>query len=219
MAYKTNRKEDSRLELIVNEFLDDYFYTKEFDKARWVVEKEEQLKGIDVYLTSEKQGLNEAKVDVKSAVKYSNRYLPTFSLELSFIGYRGGEKIGWFLNDDLETEYYLLLYPRSEKYYTEMIFKDDIDYIDYYLVKKDDLMKFFNSRGYDKERLKEVSKEMREEFAENGGDKITRESGSENFHFTLSGKLAEQPVNVVVKRQVYEKYAIMKGRIEKDGVH
>ena len=149
MAYKTNRKEDSRLELIVNEFLDDYFYTKEFDKARWVVEKEEQLKGIDVYLTSEKQGLNEAKVDVKSAVKYSNRYLPTFSLELSFIGYRGGEKIGWFLNDELETEYYLLLYPRSEKYYTEMIFKDDIDYIDYYLVKKDDLMKFFNSRGYD----------------------------------------------------------------------
>ena len=93
MAYKTNRKEDSRLELIVNEFLDDYFYTKEFDKARWVVEKEEQLKGIDVYLTSEKQGLNEAKVDVKSAVKYSNRYLPTFSLELSFIGYSGGEKI------------------------------------------------------------------------------------------------------------------------------
>ena len=215
MAYKTNRKEDSRLELIVNEFLDDYFYTKEFDKARWVVEKEEQLKGIDVYLTSEKQGLNEAKVDVKSAVKYSNRYLPTFSLELSFIGYRGGEKIGWFLNDELETEYYLLLYPRSEKYYTEMIFKDDIDYIDYYLVKKDDLMKFFNSRGYDKERLKKVSDDMREEYAKTGGDKLSWDSDSENFHFVLSGKLAEKPVNAVVKRQVYEKYAIMKGRIEK----
>lgn len=215
MAYKTNRKEDTRLELIVNEFLDDYFLSKEFDATRWVVEKEEQLSGVDIYLTSEKHGLNEAKVDIKSAVKYSNCYLSTFSLELSFIGYRGGEKTGWFLNDSLETEYYLLLYPRSQKYYTDMIFKDDIDYIDYYLVKKDDLMKFFKSRGYDKERLLEVSNEMREEFAEKGGDKIIRDSGSENFHFTLSGRLAEQPVNIVVKRQVYEKYATMKGRITK----
>ena len=131
MVYKTNRKEDTRLELIVNEFLDDYFLSKEFDATRWVVEKEEQLSGVDIYLTSEKHGLNEAKVDIKSAVKYSNCYLSTFSLELSFIGYRGGEKTGWFLNDSLETEYYLLLYPRSQKYYTDMIFKDDIDYIIY----------------------------------------------------------------------------------------
>ena len=201
--------------MIVNEFLDDYFYSREFDKAKWVVDKEGQLKGIDVYLTSEKYGLDNAKVDIKSAVKYSNRYLSTFSLELSFIGYRGDERTGWFLNDNLETEYYLFLYPRSQKYYTDMIFKDDIDYIDYYLVKKEDLVKFFQSRGYDKERLMEVSDEMRKEFAESGKDKIIRDSGSENFHFTLSGKLAEQPVNAVVKRQVYEKYATIKGRITK----
>lgn len=215
MAYKSNRKEDARLEMIVNEFLDDYFYTREFDKAKWVVDKEGQLKGIDVYLTSEKYGLDNAKVDIKSAVKYSNRYLSTFSLELSFIGYRGDERTGWFLNDELETEYYLFLYPRSQKYYTDMIFKDDIDYIDYYLVKKEDLMKFFQSRGYDKERLIEVSNEMRKEFAETREDKIIRDSGSENFHFTLSGKLAEQPVNAVVKRRVYEKYATIKGRVTK----
>lgn len=219
MAYNSNRKEDSRLELIVNEFLDDYFYSKEFDKAKWVIEKEEQLKGIDVYLTSEKHGLNEAKVDVKSAVTCSTRYLPTFSLELSFIGRRGGEKIGWFLNEDLDTEYCLLIYPRSQKYYTEMELKDDIDYIDYYLVKKSDLVKFFESRGYDKERLKKVSDEMRAEYAKTGGDKLSWDSDSENFHFVLSGKLAEKPVNAVVKRQVYEKYAIMKGRIEKNGIH
>ena len=96
-----------------------------------------------------------------------------------------------------------------------MELKDDIDYIDYYLVKKDDLVKFFESRGYDKERLKKVSDDMREEYAKTGGDKLSWDSDSENFHFVLSGKLAEKPVNAVVKRQVYEKYAIMKGRIEK----
>lgn len=215
MAYKSNRKEDSRLEIVVNEFLDDYFISKEFDKSRWVVDKEGQLKGVDIYLTSERKGLNEAKVDIKSAVTCSTRYLPTFSLELSFIGRQGGEKTGWFLNDELDTEYYLLIYPRSQKYYTEMELKDDIDYIDYYLVKKDDLVKFFESRGYDKERLKKVSDDMREEYAKTGGNKLSWDSDSENFHFVLSGKLAEKPVNAVVKRQVYEKYAIMKGRIEK----
>ena len=215
MAYNSNRKEDSRLEKIVNEFLDDNFISKEFDVSTWVNDRDIQLSGIDIYLTSGKHGLNEAKVDVKSAVTCSTHYLPTFSLELSFIGRQGGEKIGWFLNDELETEYYLLIYPRSQKYYTKMETKDDIDYIDYYLVKKDDLVKFFESRGYGKERLKKVSDGMRAEYGKTGGDKLSWDSDSENFHFVLSGKLAEKPVNAVVKRQVYEKYAIMKGRIEK----
>ena len=67
MVYKTNRKEDTRLELIVNEFLDDYFLSKEFDATRWVVEKEEQLSGVDIYLTSEKHGLNEAPLNFPSS--------------------------------------------------------------------------------------------------------------------------------------------------------
>lgn len=215
MANIGNRKEDSRLEKITNEFLDKYFFNEGFEKSEWATLKEDQVNGIDIVLTSEKWGLKEAKVDIKSAVKYSNRYLGTYSLELSFIGRNYDDRIGWFVNDGLETEYYLLLYPKSKKYYTEIQGIDDIDYIDYYLVKKEDLMKFFQSRGYDKERLIEVSNEMRKEFAETREDKIIRDSGSENFHFTLSGKLAEQPVNAVVKRQVYEKYATIKGRITK----
>ena len=212
---KSNRKEDSRLEGIVNRFLEDHLFP-EFDNVKYVTDKETQLKGVDVIITSEKLGLDEAKTDIKSAVKYSTRYLGTFSLELSFLGWRGEERTGWFVNDDLETEYYLFIYPRSEKYYTDMVSKEDIDYIDYYLVKKEDIMGFLLSRGYDKERLVNVVKEMRERYAEAGGDKLTLDSGSENFHFTLSGRLAEKPVNIVMKRQVYEKYAVMKGRIGYD---
>jgi hypothetical protein len=211
---KTNRREDTRLEGIVNEFLDCYFF-KDFDEVKWVSDKETQLKGIDIFLTDEEHNLDVAKVDIKSAVKYSNRYLGTFSLELSFLGWHGEERTGWFVNNNLETEYYLFLYPRSEKYYTEMVSKDDIDYIDYYLVKKEDIMKFLISRGYDKERLLDVVKDMRDECIKGGWDKLTRESGSENFHFTLSGRLAEQPVNIVMSRQVYDRYATMKGRITK----
>lgn len=215
MAYKSNRSEDSRLEKITNEFLDRYFFNKDFEQVDWAEDKEKQLNGIDVTLSSEKYGLKEAKVDVKSAVKYSNKYLGTYSLELSFIGRNYDPRIGWFLNDDLETEYYLLLYPKSEKYYTDIQSVDDIDYIDYYLVKKDDIYRFLNSRGYDKERLSNVVTEMRAEYAKVGGARLIFESESENFHFSLSGALAEKPINIVIKRQVYDRYALMKGRIER----
>ena len=207
------RNEDTRLEGIVNEFLDKY-YLSQFDKAEWVKSRDVQVKGVDIILTSEKLGLDNVNVDIKSAVKYSDRYLATYSLELSFIGRGYKERTGWFINDELYTEYYLLLYPRSEKHYTDIQTVDDIDYIDYYLVKKDDLKKFFASRGYDKERLLDVCASMREELGDSNR-KIIRESDSENFHFSLTGYLAEQPINVVVKRQVYEKYATSKGKIEK----
>ena len=210
----SNRSEDARLEGIVNEFLNKYYFNEGFEEVRWATEKRDQVAGIDVFLTSEKLGLDNAKVDIKSAVKYSDRYLGTYSLELSFIGRQYKEKIGWFINDELETEYYLLLYPKSTKHYTDIKTVDDIDNIEYYLVKKEALKDFFKSRGYDKERLLDVCANMREELG-NGNNKLTWDSDSANFHFSLTGYLAEQPINAVVKRQVYDKYAIMKGKIEK----
>lgn len=213
MAYNTMRSEDSRLEGIVNEFLDKYFLNT-FDDVHWVKDKDTQVKGVDILLTSSTLGLHDAQVDIKSAVKYSDRYLGTYSLELSFIGRGYKERTGWFINDELDTEYYLLLYPRSQKHYTDIKTVDDIDYVDYYLVKKEDLKKFFISRGYDKERFLDVCAEMREELGDSNR-KLTWDSDSENFHFSLTGYLAEKPINVVVKRQVYEKYATLKGRIEK----
>lgn len=221
MAKKSNREEDARLEGIVNDFLDKYFFNQDFEKVQWVKDKKEQTSGVDVYLTSEKFKLDNAKVDIKSAVKYSTRYLPTYALEVSFINKWGEDCQGWLVNDKLVTEYYLLLYPRSQKYYEEMQVADDIDYIEYYLVKKTDIMDFLNSRGYDKERLKEVSDGMREEYIQevrkgNGDPGTLRwNSDSQNFYFTLSGTLAEEPVNVVIKRQVYEHYSRAKGKIEK----
>ena len=208
------------MELIVNEFLDDYFFQKEEMKSKWVESNDSrQLKGIDVYITSDKHSLNEAKVDIKSAVKSSTYYLPTFALELSSLDKTGRERIGWFINDNLETEYYLLVYPRSQKFYTEMELKTDIDYADYYLVRKDDLRNYFLSKGYDCARLKKISDEMREEKKESGVVKLTRESDCDDFKFVLSGHLKEQPVNVVVKRRVYNRLAVLQGRVEKDGIH
>lgn len=215
MAYNTNRKEDSRLEQITNDFLNKYFFNTDFEDVRWANTREEQLKGIDIYLTSEKYGLENAKVDIKSAVKYSDKYLGTYALELSFIGRNYNERIGWFLNDELDTEYYFLLYPRSKKHYTEIETYDDIDYIDYYLIEKSAIYRFLNSRGYDKKRLEDVVSEMRDNFKTCGNNKLILESGSANFHFSLSGFLAEQPINIVLKRDVYDRYAKIKGRIEK----
>lgn len=211
--YNTNRSEDKRLEGITNEFLEKYYIPK-MDEAEWVNDRDRQVRGVDIILTSAADGLDHAKTDIKSAVKYSDRYLPTYSLELSFINKGLKEQTGWLLDDRLETEYYLLLYPHSGKHYTDIKTVDDIDYIDYYLVKKEDILRFLLSRGYGKEELLDVSASMREEY--DGGSKLIRESKSENFHFSLSGNMPEKPINVVVKRRVYDRYAIKKGRITRE---
>ena len=219
---ESNRVQDARLEGIVNDFLDKYFFNDGFEKVQWVTDRKKQISGIDIVLSSKKFGVEDANVDAKSAVKYSDRYLGTYSLELSFINKNGVESTGWFVNDGLSTEYYFLLYPRSKKHYTEMESPQDIDYIDYYLVEKKELMKFFESRGYTKERLMDVSKGMRKTFNELDLEgklpenrKYIENSDSENFHFSLSGHLAEQPINIVLKRSVYDRYSKAKGRIEK----
>ena len=118
---ESNRVQDARLEGIVNDFLDKYFFNDGFEKVQWVTDRKKQISGIDIVLSSKKFGVEDANVDAKSAVKYSDRDLGTYSLELSFINKNGVESTGWFVNDGLSTEYYFLLYPRSKKHYTEMI--------------------------------------------------------------------------------------------------
>jgi len=214
---KSNRKEDTRLEKLVNEYLDKKLFNREdsyFKKVEWVNDQQRQISGIDIILTSPELGIENGLVDIKSAVKYSNTYLSTYALECSSKDRRGVEKIGWLIDDDKTTQYYLLLYPRSQKYYTEMQTVDDIEYIEYYLVERKKILNYLESKGYGKQRILEVVDGLRKDFGYMSGEKgLNEDSTDPNFRFYLTGYLAEQPINVVIKRNVYDRISILHDRI------
>jgi hypothetical protein len=209
LAYNTNRKEDTRLEHLVNDYLDQHLFNKGyFSDVEWVKDKKGQLEGADIILNCPSLGIENARVDIKSAVKYSNKYLGTYALECGFIGRQGDEKIGWLIDEDKKTDYYLLLYPKSQKYYTDMQTVDDIESIEYYLVARDKVLNYLKRKGFSKDIIKETVGSMRDEY--NGFTKgLVRESGDDGFFFYLTGNLAEQPVNVVIKRSVYDKISVL----------
>lgn len=214
-TYNTNRKEDTRLEKLVNEYLDKKLFNREdsfFKKVKWVDDPDLQISGVDIILDAPDLGIENGLVDIKSAVKYSNKYLGTYALECSFIGKNGLEKVGWLIDKTKTTQYYLLLYPRSQKYYTDMQTPDDIDYIEYYLVDRNKILNYLSSRGYDKQRIMETVCDMRRDFIP--GDKgLNEDSTDPAFRFYLTGTLAEQPVNVVISRSVYDKISILHDKI------
>ena len=221
MAYNTNRNEDSRLEKLVNDYLDKYLFNRpetKFNTVEWVTDKERQIAGADIILTSQELNLKDAVVDIKSAVKYSNKPLGTYALELAFIDRRGDDKEGWLTDKNKNTQYYPLLYPKSDKYYTNMKTIDDIDSIEYYLVDRQKILNYLNSKGYGREEITDTVAFMREDY-DGVSKNLIRESEHYNdgFFFCLTGHLAEQPINVVIKRYVYDRLSVLHGFVNKHG--
>ena len=208
----SKRKEDSRLETIINEFVDKYYFKDNKDfSVTWIDDEVQQRNGIDMYLTSEKYGLDNVVVDAKAAVKYMYMNLKTFIMELSSVNNPG--KLGWFINDGLATEYYLLLWPFSDKAKkddtSEIKTPEDINYVDFCLVKKSDVRKFVDGLGYTKDMLFEIANDMRDH------GEAKRNTHTWDMSFSYSAWLKEKPVNAVIKKYIYERMALIKGRIEK----
>ena len=121
---------------IMAEFMKRYFYAKLSNKDgtpvkdfKRVTDIKEQKKGIDLTFTQD--GIRYV-VDEKAQMDYifNPEPLPTFSLEL-LNGSSGA--LGWFINNDLETEYYMFIWPHAR---TRPLCIDCIDYAHYALVNK-----------------------------------------------------------------------------------
>ena len=105
------RKEDEKCSEIVSNFLDKNFYNKckTFERIN---DKVNQVKGIDVIFE-----LNDKKYvcDEKAAIRYVNRYLNTFAMELSFINRNNTLNNGWLLDDNKINDSFLLIYIDKAK--------------------------------------------------------------------------------------------------------
>ena len=192
------RKEDEKCSDIVSSFLDEHFYKKcgYFER---IVDKNNQIKGIDVIFE-----LNNIKYvcDEKAAIRYVNKKLKTFSMELSFIDKGGNLHDGWLLDEEKVNDSFLFIWIDKAKH-DILTSVEDIQELEIALVYKNDIIKYLDKLGWDEEHLIRKSDLVREDENEYCGDLYKN-----GCKFVCSRFLYEKPVNVLIKREILKKISV-----------
>ena len=188
---KTNRKVDSAQEQAVHKFLVKYLYEK---MGGWesVDDKERQINGIDVVR-------NGKAFDEKTAITYPNKTLPTYALEVSYIDQSRNLREGWLILSN-ETDYYELNYVYTSD--GERPNENNITKVESMFVEKKAILDFLESRGWTKEKLWSMQNSIRSSGKQ--GKILTDDS---DIFFYITNWLSEQPINIVIKRYIYETLA------------
>lgn len=184
------RYEDVSLSDKIYSFLDNTFYKTETSKFERVIDKDRQVKGLDVIFTYNGK---EYKADEKAAVRYRN--LTTYALELSFINRRNEVQEGWLVRDDLENDSYVFVWVDKNKF-TE---KESVTLA---VVTKDKLNKRLESLGWSKANLRKKMANIRDGKITNMGNLLTY-----GCKFTFSEKYVEKPINILLPREDYMEIA------------
>ena len=214
-----NRANDSKVEREISKFLDENLYSNKdiFKEFARTDDKDEQIKGSDLILSTSDGKLDRVVVDEKVAARYANTDLKTFSLELSFIGRDGKRKNGWFTDYSKKTEYYLLGWinkaeipynKESERYETDLITKDNIKSLDWALVSRQKIMKFLEKKGWTLDRLALQDNKIRE----NGG--VRTKEFINGVSFRYSDSYVEKPINILLEKVSYVEISDYHGTIE-----
>lgn len=194
------------------EFLDANFYSDPmFTRAERTDGHNAQFSGSDIIISIPSLGIENAVVDEKAqlAEKYIGQPLPTFALELSFIlNYRNLIK-GWFVDNDKATTHYLFMWINKAAQQKQPT-ADDFEEVEYALVEKNALHKYFISQGLTIPALEQKAMAIR-----NTGKNGSYDKGAKPYWFFYSSFLAERPVNIVVRKEVYIQLAIKHGIIKK----
>jgi len=202
---QSRRGADMAAEAELASFLDEYLYAPllaegHFETIRRVFEKEQQLKGVDVVVST---GKTIGNIDEKAQIYYVNKNLPTFAFELQFLKY--GEVIeGWFLNDRLCTDYYLLIWPQATTDNIYELTKDKFTCLDALMISKNKLRMRLEELGLSKEVLTNKAVELRRNRAY--GKTATGHKGI-YYYLSDSRKYVEAPINIVISKSILQEIA------------
>lgn len=205
----THREEDERLSNIISVFIENEFYSKETENYNRIIDKETQVSGIDTIFTYNGR---EFLCDEKSAVRFINKPLKTFSLELSFINKKNNVVDGWFVDTKkMKNNSYMFIWVDKTK--SSIISTiDDITSLTFALVMKNDLFDYLNKIGWTIPKLKEKARRIRFE-----GDTSFGNLKRNGIVFCFSNKcvygtnrkmLPEEPINCLLDRNVYKKISV-----------
>lgn len=194
----SRRAADMNAESELAEFLDENLYSNLLGEGKFlsierVAEKEQQLQGIDVTAKTQNSVFY---IDEKAQLYYINKNIPTFAFELQFL--KGGRVIeGWFLNDELKTDHYLLIWPFASVTDVKELKKGDLTKLDALMISKVKLRRELASLGFDKETLTQRASQLRRTRTYG---KIP--TGMQGIYYFASdpSKYAEAPINIVVSK-------------------
>lgn len=212
------RNQDMRAEQSLAEFMDAYFYARlkakngRYLSCTRMTDKEAQIKGIDVCIETEDARM---LIDEKAAVYYSNVMIPTFAFEIDSLQRGHVDPVqGWFINDDIQTEYYMLIWPnvkcirQGNQWIRKEICdlrKDDFTIIEAMLIEKSDIREVLERNGYGKSRLLKYAKQLRAKFELD--NTVKEKELDDNVKILLSGQLAEKPVNLIIRKEMLKNLA------------
>lgn len=202
-----SRKRDMKNEAVLQ-----CFFNKIYDHSGLVyereTEKEEQVKGVDMYLYHKGSVV---RLDEKTATSCWDRDLQTFCFELTFTKtYRDGTQhqySGWFANDNQIADAYVLGYVQAPKDNTGFHVINSLEAI---IVKKHKIWTYIKKCGYDSaEDLLRVFAEAIEnnEVVVNEKKKKISLPLNGGLKLVQSFKMQEAPVNILVPKNVLIKLA------------
>ena len=199
------RKKQEKVERSIASFLDKHFYNQSmFTEVHRCYNKEQQVKGTDIIISIPSLGLNKAFVDEKAAITKVNWDLKTFSLELWRKDRRGVGGLGWLMSPDIITEYYLFQWLKADVDDYLDINEHNITEIEVMLVPKKAITDRLKEDGLTYNKVLEII-----ELISSGRGVEYMSSYNKEYWFYHSGHLAESPINILMKKELYKKLAVI----------
>lgn len=205
------RRRQEKVEHSIASFLDKHFYKQSiFTEAKRCYNKEQQVKGTDIVISIPSLGIKDAVVDEKVAITKVNCNLKTFSLELWRNDRRGVGGLGWLMSPDIITEYYLFQWLKADVDNYLDINEHNITEIEVMLVPKKAIVERLKKDGYTYDKVLEVINLIR---SGKGAEYLS--SYKKEYWFYHSGQLVESPINILMKKELYKKLAVIHQIIKK----
>lgn len=201
----SRRNIDMRAEAELALFLDKFFYSRlissgDLTSAQRITDCEMQRKGVDVIAS---KNSTQTFIDEKAQLYYINKGLPTFAFELGFL-IDGSETLGWFLNDELFTDRYFLLWPNATTSFLRNLTSDDFTFVSGLMIKKSRIRNYLEKIGLNKEHLINQLCQLRA-----GGIPGKHPSGYSGIYYYVSdpNQYTESPINLVIGKRILESIA------------
>lgn len=187
------RQQDCSVEQMTSELIDQY-YTNHGIKFERVSDKERQIKGIDLILFS-KSGRS-IKIDEKAkyrGLQKEGAQLNSYSFEVTRLCADGKRRNGWFIDKNNETDFYCYAFPKLDESYSYIKPRMKVE-----LFSKKDIVAIIEQ---------ETTLDYIEQVALMMDIKGTKLTKFKNFalYRTPAYKLPEEPINIVMSRELIEK--------------
>ena len=213
-----SRAEDVRIEQVCGRFLDKHFYAKLGCKFERNAELSSQYLGVDVTVWSE-----HGTFVIDEKVKYygsTNKPISCPSFELTRRDRAGRRGVGWYASEKQLTNTYLFITPfLAEGDQPEQITDDNLSALQVLIAPKKAVSQLVQNHGLSDMDLLERAESLAQIDDLNWQRKAYDRIAANKLWLTYSAGLREQPVNMVVPRDVLKQ---LKGVadlfVTKDGI-